>query len=216
MKLYDAYGPNPTTVRLFVLERGVKIDAVTVDIINLENRSKRYVSEVNSRGELPALRLNNGQVLTEITAICEYLDEITSGTSLIGSTPEEKALTRMWTRRVYLEICTHFIDWWRNGDEAADFYRGNRLPFPPARDLNKYLANVGLNRLDEELEGKEFIAGDRLTLADILLYSFMSSMLQSVPWLNPPNRKNVYAWFERMKSRPNSVKANELLSQEKF
>ncbi len=212
MKLYDAYGPNPHTVRLFVLERGAKVNPVSIDIMSLQNRKPPYQTKVNPRGEVPALELNDGQVITEITAICEYLDEVTPGTSLLGSTPEEKAATRMWTRRVYLEICAHFIDWWRNGDDAADFYRGNRLPVRAAQDANKYNANVGLNRLDLELEGKQFIAGNKITLADILLYSFMANMIPAIPWLNPPSRNNVFAWFQRMNERPNSVKAQTLLA----
>jgi glutathione S-transferase len=209
MKLYDAYGPNPTTVRLFILERGkITLDVQSIDILNLENRKPTYTGTVNSRGEVPALALDSGEIITEITAVCEYLDEIaSSGISLIGATPEERAETRMWTRRVYLEICDHIVSWWRNGDEAADFYRGFRIPNPAGRDLEKTLANQALNRLDDELEGRTFICGERLTLADIVLFSFMAVMLPAVPWLNPPGRMNVAAWFERMNNRPNSAKA---------
>src|ERR1700730_14883932 len=117
MILYDANAPapNPMTVRLFILERGgLTMDVVSVDLINLENRGRHFRETVNSRGELPALRLDNGWVITEITAICGYLDEVAvGGRSLFGTTPETRAITRMWTRRVYLEICHPFVNWWR-------------------------------------------------------------------------------------------------------
>ena len=209
MKLYDSYGPNPYTVRLFVLERsGISLEVQPVDILNLENRRPPYTSGVNPRGELPALTLDSGTVITEITAICEYLDEIgTAGTTLIGTNAEERAQTRMWTRRVYLDICHNFVNWWRNGDDATDFYRGYRIPNPSARDTEKLITNQALNQLDADLEGKTFICGDRLTMADIVLFGFINVMLPVVPWLNPPGRLNVAAWFSRMSNRTNSVKA---------
>ena len=80
MKLYDALGPNPLVVRLFIHERGgLEFDAETVDIINLANRGLQCRQQVNPRGEVPALILEDGRLLTEITAICEYLDEIAKG-----------------------------------------------------------------------------------------------------------------------------------------
>jgi glutathione S-transferase len=174
MLLYDANAPapNPMTVRLFILERGgLELDVISVDLINLENRSSEFRCTVNSRGELPALRLDNGRLLTEITAICGYLDETASGgRSLFGETPEERAFTRMWTRRVYLEICHPFVAWWRSGEDAIAFYRGYRVPSQESRTANRLDADVGLNHLNEDLEGKAYICGDRIMMADILLY----------------------------------------------
>jgi glutathione S-transferase len=213
MIIYDSNlpAPNPVTVRLFVLERGgLEIDAVTIDIENLENRGKAYRDAVNARGELPALRLDNGQVITEITAVCAYLDEVAKGgRSLFGEAPEERAVTRMWTRRMYLEICQPLVNWWRNGEDTVDFYRGNRLPVPAARLAEKLAANQGLNRLDDELEGKAFICGDQISMADILLYAFMVTMSFVTPWLKPSGRKNVAAWYERMGARETCQKALE-------
>jgi len=67
----------------------------------------------------------------------------------------------------------------------------------------------GLNVLDDHLEGRSFIAADHATLADILLFGFMSTMAPVVPWLLPPGRRNVAAWFERMKARPAVSRAQE-------
>jgi glutathione S-transferase len=209
MRLYDSLGPNPYTVRLFILERaGLSLDISTIDIVNLENRRPPFTSEVNPRGEMPALKLDSGAVIIEITAICEYLDEVATGSSsLIGGTPQERAETRMWTRRVYLELCHNFVNWWRNGEDAASFYRGYRIPIPSARDTEKLITNQSLNRLDGDLEGRKFVCGERFSMADIVLFGFMNTMLPAVPWLNPPGRLNVAGWFDRISSRPNSTKA---------
>lgn len=210
MILYDtnAPGPNPVTVRLFILERGgLDLDVVTVDLANLENRRRAYRESVNARGETPALRLDSGQVITEITAICSYLDEVSKcGRSLFGATPEERAITNMWTRRVYLEICHPFVTWWRGSEDASNFYRGNRIPPVGAMPHNKLEAQRGLNQLDDDLEGRKFISGDQISMADIILYAFMATMGPAIPWLNPPGRNNVAAWLARMGSREASQK----------
>ena len=81
------------------------VETKHIDVMKLENRRLAYRTKVNSRGELPALRINDTFVLTEITAICEYLDEVAvGGKSLFGVNAQERAETRMWLRRMDLEI----------------------------------------------------------------------------------------------------------------
>lgn len=214
MKLYDSgMAPNPFTVRLFIAERaGLQLDVEQVDLLNLANRREPYLS-INPRGQLPALVLDDGAVLTEITAICEYLDEVAEGgTSLIGDTPERRARTRMWTCRVDIEVVTGFVDWWRGGEYAENLYRGNRVPLSAGREANRLMANQGLNRLDADLEGRTFLFGDRPGLPDILLFAFMLTMKEAVPWLHQPGRLNVAGWFERMNARPAVAMAQEQVS----
>ena len=105
MKFYNSVGPNPRVVKMFMAERGVTIPEVEIDLRGGENRRAPYNVSVNPAGQTPALELDDGSVLTEVTAICEYLDEVSPGPSLIGDTPEARAMTRMWTRRIDLKIC---------------------------------------------------------------------------------------------------------------
>ncbi|KGO57818.1 Glutathione S-transferase, N-terminal [Penicillium expansum] len=119
-----------------------------------------YRTNVNSRGELPALRISDQFVLTEITAICEYFDEVAKGgKSLFGETALERAETRMWLRRMDMEIAQQVIDWFRNDPGTIDFYKGNRIPVPEARVIQKVTINQFLNRLDDELEEKSSSMG---------------------------------------------------------
>ncbi|KAH6889414.1 glutathione S-transferase [Thelonectria olida] len=204
MLLYDTLvAPNPTVVRIFILERGgLKLKVQAIDIMNLENRRLAYRTEVNKRGELPALRLDDGSVLTEITAICGYLDEVAEdGHSLFGSTPSERAVTNMWLRRMDLEIAQPLIAWYRNGAETIDFYRGHRTPIPEARVVQKVQINQALNMLDDDLDGKQYLCGTRFSAADIHLYGIVKPMLALAPWVNAPSRLNVMAWFDRMDNR---------------
>ena len=104
MKMYNSIGPNPRMVRMFMAEKGFEVPKVEVDLRGGENRREPYL-KVNPSGQSPALELDDGTVLAEITAICEYVDEKKKDTpSLIGDTPEERAKTRMWTRRIDLNI----------------------------------------------------------------------------------------------------------------
>ncbi|MBO9402876.1 glutathione S-transferase family protein [Shimia sp. R9_3] len=215
MLLYDANspGPNPATVRQFVLERsGLSMDVTHIDLQNLANREPDYVNNVNARGEVPALRLKDGSVITEITAICAYFDEVAEGgTSLFGDTPEERAETNMWTRRLYGEVLLPAVTWWRGTDDAIAFFKGNRLPATDAMPWMKAQAERGLEQLNKDLEGRTFIAGDRMTMADILMNSFMTPMSFVIPWLTRPDLENVQRWREMMAARPSSQQMMEPL-----
>ncbi|OAL56179.1 glutathione S-transferase [Pyrenochaeta sp. DS3sAY3a] len=215
MKFYDAPAPNPYVVRLFVLERGgIKLEVQQVDIMALENRRLDYRTTVNPRGELPALRLDDGTVLTEITAICEYLDEVAEdGRSLFGENAKERAETRMWLRRMDLELAQPLIAWYRNDLDIIDFYKGNRTPCPEARTVQKTVINQFLNLLDDELEGKTYLCGDRFSAADVHFFGLVKLMVDHVaPWFNAPGRRNVAAYFERMNSRKATQEALAPLS----
>jgi glutathione S-transferase len=215
MKLYDAPASNTMVVRLFILERGgIDMDVEPVDIMTMENRKPAYVKHVNPRGELPALRISDDFVLTEITAICEYLDEVAQGgSSLIGATALERAETRMWLRRMDLEIAQPVMDWYRNDPETIAFYRGNRTPCPEARLPGKLAINRALNRLDDELDGRQYLCGDRFSAADIHFYGLIKLMLVPMPWVADPAWKNFKAYLERMDARRASQDAVQPFSK---
>ncbi len=80
MLLYNSIGPNPRVVRMFMAERGIEIPRQEVDLRGGENRQAAYMEKVPF-GQLPALELDDGMVISEITAICEYLDEKNPGQS---------------------------------------------------------------------------------------------------------------------------------------
>ncbi|KAE8308113.1 glutathione S-transferase [Aspergillus transmontanensis] len=203
LTLYDAPAPNPYVVRLFILERGgLDLNVNQIDIMKLENRRLAY-RNINPRGEVPALRIGNDFILTEITAICEYLDEVVKGgKSLFGETALERAETRMWLRRMDLEIAQPLIAWFRNDPATIDFYKGNRIPCPEARVTQKVMINQFLNLLDDELEGKTYLCGDRFSAADIHFLGLMKQMVDQVaPWVLSPGLLNVEAYWKRMEER---------------
>ena len=202
MKLYNSIGPNPRVVNMFLAEKGVDLPRATIDLMAGENRKAPYSTTVNPAGQTPALELDNGAVITEITNICEYIEEKHPDPALIGKTAEERAETRMWVRRVDLNICEPMANGFRFSQGLAMFQPRMRC-LPEAADGLKAIAQDKLTWLDGLIAGRAFIAGDRLTLADILLFAFLDFGTNVGQPLNLEN-KNIAAWFERMKARPSA------------
>ena len=198
MKLFDGLGPNPQVVRMFLAELGMEIETVKVDIMAGENRQKGHLSR-NPMGQLPTLELDNGSYLAEITAICEYLDDLKGGTDLIGTNPEDRALTRMWTRRISLNICEAMTTAFR-GAEGHQFFKDRLRTFPESADEFKAQARENLSLLDVQVGGKEFICGENFTLADIMLFCFLNFGSTVGQEINPES-KNILRWFEKVGKR---------------
>jgi glutathione S-transferase len=202
MKLYKSIGPNPRVVRMFLAEKGVTLDEVQVDLPGGENRKPPYATTVNPAGQTPALELDDGSCLTEITAICEYLEERHPNPPLIGTTPEERAMTRMWTRRVDLKVCEPMANGFRFAEGLAMFKDRLRC-LPEAAPGLKAVAKDGEEWLEAQFKGP-WIAGDRFTLADILLFSFIEFGGVVGQPLDPGFAK-LNDWFARVKARPSAA-----------
>ncbi|MGI9169438.1 MAG: glutathione S-transferase family protein, partial [Caulobacteraceae bacterium] len=151
-------------------------------------------------GQMPALELDAGFVLTEVTVICEYLDELHPTPPLIGADPTERAETRMWTRRIDLNIVEPMANGFRFS-EGLPLFKNRIRCIPQAADDLKATAREKLTRLYGLIAGQTWIAGARFTLADILLFCFLDFGSGVGQPMNPEN-KNVAAWFERVKARP--------------
>jgi glutathione S-transferase len=204
MLLYDSIGPNPKVVRMFIAERGITcVPTQTVDLMAGENRKPAYMAKNPTCG-LPALELDDGGVLTEITVICEYLDEITiGGSSLIGTNAEQRGETRMWTRRIDLGIAEPLTAGFRYA-EGLKMFSGRMRCIPQAADDLKAIAKEKLAWLDGQIAGRQFMCGDRLTLADIMLFAFVQFGNSVRQKLDPANA-NLTAWYDRMAARPSAA-----------
>jgi len=195
MKLFNSMGPNPHVVRMFIAEIGIDIETIEIDLMGGENRQDSYLKK-NPSGQLPALELDDGSFLAEITVICEYLDELNGHTNLIGTNPQERAETKMWTRRIDLQIIEPLTNGFRYA-EGYDLFKDRLHLIPEAANDLKAIAQERLTWLDKQLEGKEFICGDRFSLADIMFYCFLhfgSTVGQSI---NQDNT-NIVSLYEKI------------------
>ena len=201
MKFYNSIGPNPRVVRMFMAEKGLKIPFVEVDLMKGENRKEPYL-KVNPHGQLPALELDDGSAICEITAICEYLEDTNPAPALIGTNPKEKGECRMWTRRVDLNVCEPLANGFRFS-QGLGLFKDRIVTVPEAADGLKRIARDRLKWVDERMAGREFICGSRFTLADTLLFCFIDFGGQVGQPLEASN-SNLAAWFERVKGRPSA------------
>ena len=201
MKLYNSIGPNPQVVRMFLAELGQELEIIEVDLMAGENRQEEHLKR-NPSGQMPALELDDGSYLAEITAICEYLDEKNGGTDLMGKTPEKRAETRMWTRRIDLQIIEPMTSGFRYA-EGLELFKTRMQTIPEAADGLKAIAQEKCSWLNEQMEGKEFICGDRFSLADVMLFCFLN-FGATVGQAISEDCTNLVAWFERVKARPSA------------
>ena len=202
MKLYNSIGPNPHVVRMFIAELGLDIETIEMDLMAGENRQNEHLKR-NSSGQSPTLELEDGSFLSEITAICEYLDEKQGNTDLMGKTPEERALTRMWTRRVDLQIIEPLITGFRYS-EGLELFKTRMQTIPEAADGLKSIAQEKLAWLNGEMNGKDYICGDRFSLADIMLFCFIAFGATVGQNLSEENT-NITSWYDRIKERPSAA-----------
>jgi glutathione S-transferase len=199
MKFYDSLGPNPKLVRMFAAEKGfVFPEVVKVDIMTGANRQQPYLAK-NPAGQVPALELDDGRVISETVAICEYLEELKPQPPLIGTDPAERAETRMWVRRVEWKVTQPLADGFRFGEGLA-LFKDRIRTLPEASAGLKAIAKDGLAWLDQQIAGRDTIVPKRFTLADVVLFAFLDFGAAVGQPLDPANA-NVAKWFASMKAR---------------
>lgn len=203
MKLYSSVGPNPRMVRMFMAQKEFETEIVKIDTRRGDNRKGPY-AELNPAGTLPALELDDGTIIAEITAICEYVDEVAKGMrSLIGSSAEERAHTRMWVRRIDLGICEPATNGFRFA-EGLDFFRDRVRCIPQAAADLKATARDNLRWLDGQMGTKPFLTGDKLMMEDIHLFAFLDFIAKVGQPLDP-DHVSLGPWFDRMKKLPSAA-----------
>ncbi len=208
MLVYDAHSPAPRCLRMFLLEKQLQLPAVTVDVMTGENRQSAYLA-VNPAGQTPALRLDNNNILTEAVAIAEYLEELYPAPVLIGSTPEQRAQTRQWWRRVELNI-TEFIHNAYHYAEGLTRFESRIPVVPEAAEGLKRVAQDRLRWLDNMFGTGPYLCGERFTAADIWLYVWLD-FGQSVNQPFDQSLPNINPWFDRVAARPSAEQSKTLL-----
>lgn len=201
MKLINSFGPNPRLVRMFMTEKKIEIPFENLDILTAENRREPYL-KLNPGGQMPALQLDNGTVIAETATICEYLEETHPTPVLIGANAEERARTRMWMRRVELNITENLYNGFRYA-EGLGLFKDRMHCIPTAAGDLKQVGQEKLAWLDGLMSGRDFIVDNQLRLPDIALYCCLD-FAKDVGQPIDPSLKNIGAWFKRMDARPSA------------
>ena len=206
MKLYQSVGPNPRVATMYIAEKGIAIERVFVDIQAGENRQPAYLA-INPQGGTPALKLDDGSCLAESIAICEYLEELNPANPLIGTTPQERAATRMMARLVDQQIVVPMANAFRSA-EGLPMFKDRLFCLPEAANGNKAYARDGMTKADAILADRDYLTGAGFTLADILLFAFVEfGAMVGQPI--PDGLANLKVWHARVAERPSAgVSAN--------
>lgn len=169
--LYDcATAPSPRRARILLAEKGIAHETVQVDLVRGEQLGEAYRA-INPQCTVPALRTEEDGLLTDNAAIAAWLEAQYPAPPLMGRTPAEKAEIASWNWRIEFEGLLAIAETMRNGSPAlAD----RALPGPVNYAQIPELAQRGLARvqhffqtLNDRLAGREFVATDRFSLADI-------------------------------------------------
>ena len=200
MKLYDsAMAPNPRRVRIFLAEKGISVPTVQVDIGKADNRKPEFLTK-NPLGGLPVLELDDGRYLAESVAICRYFEERQPQPPLMGVDATDRAFVEMWQRRMEIEIFQRIAQTFQNTHE---FFKGRIPQIPEYGEVCRKHALSRLAWLDGELAGREFIAGDRYTIADITALCGIDFGRVAGIRIDPA-QKNLQRWHEAVSSRPSA------------
>jgi glutathione S-transferase len=184
---------------MFMTERGVELPVQEVDIMAGENLADEY-KQLNPSAQSPCLQLDDDSVLAEVTVICAYLDEISDGASLIGDSPQQRAETRMWNRRFDVRILEPMSLAFRSA-EGLELFKDRCHVIPHAADDLKATVQESWAWLEPLMAGKQYVCGDRFTLADIQLFAF-AEFGKMIGQGIPEGLPNLQAWSARIAERP--------------
>ena len=208
MKFYDCKtAPSPRRVRIFAAEKGMQLETVQVDLANGEQFGAAF-REINPDCVVPVLELDDGSRITEVLAICQYLEELQPQPALIGRTPEERAMTMGWAIKAEYSGLMSIRDAFRN---TAKGLKGHALTGPHRYEQIPELADRGrkaalafLERLEQQLGNSQFVAGDRYSIADITAMVFVDF----AGWIKiglPDDARHLKRWHAAVSSRPSAA-----------
>jgi glutathione S-transferase len=193
IKLYHfPQSSNSRKVRIALIEKGLEFERVLIDLPKKEQKNPDYL-KINPFGQVPALD-DEGFIVYDSTIINEYLEDEYPYPALLPKDSDGRARARMMEdlRDNYFNPAAGQI---------------NREMRKPEGERNQQAIDTGkaeifkcFDRIEKELQGKEYLAGE-FSLADI---AFMPN-LDSLERLNvtiDPKYKNTLAWIARLKARP--------------
>jgi glutathione S-transferase len=169
--LYDcATAPSPRRARIFLAEKGVPHETVQIDLRSGEHMGEAY-RRINPQCTVPALRTEEGILLTDNAAIAAYLEARYPEPPLMGRTPQDKAEIASWQWRAEFEGLLAVAEAFRNSSPAMV---NRALPGPTDYPQIPELGQRGLARvkqflsiLNDQLAGRDFVAAGQFSIADI-------------------------------------------------
>ena len=201
MKLYNhSMAPNPRRVRIFAAEKGIELALEEVDILAGKSRTPDFLAK-NSSGGVPVLELDDGSCLSESVAICRYLEGLHPEPTLLGRDLREQVEIERWNRRMELEL---FAAIGRTVQNISPIFQGRFKQFPEYGETQRSVVHQRLERMDRELGGHPFVAGDRFTIADITALVAIDIGDRLADIKIAPELAHLTRWYAAVSSRPSA------------
>lgn len=195
-----AKAPNPRRVRIFLAEKGLTVPFEQIDIMKLDQRQAGFAGQ-NPMQQVPVLVLDDGTAIAESVAICRYFEETNPEPPLFGVGPKGRALVEMMNRRVELGLLFRVAQAFRHTHPAMA-----ELEKPQIKEwgeVNRGRIGEMLEMLDRDLSGREFVAGDRYSIADITTLVAIDFM-KPIKFERPAALSHLDRWYKAVAARPSA------------
>ncbi len=177
LTFYDCKtAPSPRRARIILALKQVEHETVEIDLRNGEQMGEAFRA-INPGMTVPVLKLEDRTTLTDNASIAAWLEATYPEPPLFGTTPLEKAEIASWAWRVEMELGMAVASALRNSTPAM---KGRALPGPHNYEQIPALAERGMQQIDHffamfdaRMEGRSFIATDKLSVADVTCFVFM-------------------------------------------
>ncbi len=209
MKLYDQkFAPNPRRVRMFMAEKGIECETVQLNIVEGENLSPEFL-QINPRGRLPTLVLDDGSVLDESVAICRYLEENQPNPPLMGTDALSKARIEARQRHMEFEGLMPASEAFRNAyprfkTRGVSGNVGEVSAIPELAERGAKMVDRFFKQLDAELADSQFVAGDEFSIADIAALCAVDFATTAARIEFPSDCPNLSRWHAEVSARPSA------------
>ncbi len=201
MLLYQfKMGTNPRRVIIYLSEKCLELPRYELDYLNKEHRSTEYLT-INPSGRAPTLITDEGIAISESAAIVEYLEELYPQAPMIGVEAASRAKVRA-LERVGNDLIVRCQMWLWNLTSAFPAKEPN-----PAREVAdkayRYVSEL-LNILEDAIGDREFLAGDRPTIADFTSFAIFQTARERFDQPLGCHHPRLDAWYRNFRARPSA------------
>lgn len=208
MKLYDcATAPSPQRVRIFLAEKGVDIPLVAVNLREGEQLGEAF-RKINPDCTVPVLELDDGTMISEIFAICLYLESQYPEPALMGRNSVERAMVAMWNTKIEQNGIAALAEILRNRakgmQDRALTGPINLAQIPQLVARGRTRAEAFFDRLDDQLRDGAYVTGGQFSMADITAYV----MVEFAGWSKisiKESQENLQRWYNTVSKRPGTM-----------
>jgi glutathione S-transferase len=199
LKIYSSpVAPSPRKVLIFIAEKGIEnIEVEDLDIGKMEHKTPEY-KRIAPNSRIPALVLDDGQVILETTAICRYLECLYPEPNMFGKNPMEIAQIEMWYSRISFELMLPLMHGFRHTHPHMSELENQNNEFGLAQ---RKLAVKSLGYYEEVIKEKDFIACDRFSYADIQTVSSLQFLVR-LNKIDLNDYKNLSTYVNNIAERP--------------